>query len=138
MPAFQWIAMLGLGLAALGMLLVTQSKERVSWPAWLVPAVILVPFAGLAVFALRSQGLPALWETYTGSWWGLLAWFDRLVGVAVAFFLIQNRARAAGLKSEVWVLLVICTGSLGLLLMLAMTLYWERRRAREDEGSPSR
>lgn len=129
MPAYQLIAVLGLGVAAFGMLLVTQSKERVAWPAWLVPALIVVPFAGLMILALLSEGLPALWQLYTGSWWGLLAWYDRLVSVVVAFFLMQNRARAAGIKSEVWVLLVIFTGSLGLLLMLAMTLYRERKQA---------
>lgn len=55
-------------------------------------------------------------------------WYDRLLSVTVAFFLLQNRARAVGMKSEVWVLLVIFTGSIGLLSMLAQTLYYERKQ----------
>jgi hypothetical protein len=58
---------------------------------------------------------------------GLQVWFDRLIGVTAAFYLLQNRARAAGMKSEVCVLVVIATGSIGLLLMLARTLHLERR-----------
>jgi hypothetical protein len=33
------------------------------------------------------------------------------------------------MKSEVWVLVVIFTGGIGLLLMLARTVYLERRKA---------
>jgi hypothetical protein len=47
--------------------------------------------------------------------------------VTAAFYLLQNRARAAGMKSEVWVIVVIATGSIGLLLMLARTLQLERQ-----------
>lgn len=70
------------------------------------------------------------WQTYTGSLWGIQVWYDRLLSVTAAFFLLQNRARAAGMKSEVWVLAVIVTGSMGLLLMLARTVYLERKHAR--------
>jgi hypothetical protein len=62
--------------------------------------------------------------------WGIQIWYDRLASVTAAFFLLQNRARAAGMKSEVWVLVVIFTGSLGLLTMLARTLKLERQQAR--------
>jgi hypothetical protein len=50
--------------------------------------------------------------------------------VTAAFFLLQNRARAVGMKSEVWVIIVIFTGSIGLLLMLAQTIYLERKGPR--------
>jgi len=56
------------------------------------------------------------------------------MSLAVAFFLLQDRARAAGMKSEVWVVLVIFTGSLGLLMMLARTLYRERWQAAAAAG----
>jgi hypothetical protein len=130
MPGFQLIAFLGLAFAALAMLLITQTKDRVAWPAWLVPAVVVVPFAGWTVLAMVQEGPYAFWHIYTGSLWGIQVWYDRLFSVTVAFFLLQNRARAAGMKSEVWVLAVIVTGSMGLLLMLARTVYLERKQAR--------
>jgi hypothetical protein len=128
MPEFQWVAFLGLFVAVIVMLLVTQTKEAVAWPAWLVPALIVVPFVGWTVLAVVVEGPTAFWSAHTGSMWGMQIWYDRLLSVTVAFFLLQNRARAVGMKSEVWVLLVIFTGSIGLLSMLAQTLYYERKQ----------
>jgi hypothetical protein len=128
MPEFQWIAFLGLFVAVVIMLLVTQTKEAVAWPAWLVPVLVVVPFVGWTALAVIEEGLDAFWAAHTGSMWGMQIWYDRLLSVTVAFFLLQNRARAVGMKSEVWVLLVIFTGSIGLLSMLAQTLYYERKQ----------
>lgn len=136
MSTSEWCALAGFGLAAFVMLLVTQTKERVAWPAWLVPAIVVVPLAACTGWAIGEQGLFGVWPLATGSPWGLQLWFDRLMAVTAGFFLLQNRARQAGMKSEVWVLAVIVTGSIGLLLMLARTVYLERRadleRSRRD------
>lgn len=126
---FEVAALAGLVVAALAMLLVTQTKERVSWPGWLLPAAFAAIAAAWAVTAVVVQGADALWPLVTGSHWGMQVWYDRLCSLAAAFFLLQNRARAVGMKSEAWVLLVIFTGSIGLLSMLARTLYLERRSA---------
>jgi len=129
MSLFEWIALAGFAVAAVAMLLVTQTKERLSWPAWLVPAVVVVPFAAWTGLAIAEAGLFGFWPMLTTSPWGLQVWFDRLLSVTAGFFLIQSRAREAGMKSEVWVLVVIVTGSIGLLAMLARTVYLERRTA---------
>lgn len=121
------IGLAGFAVAAIAMLLVTQTKQRVSWPAWLVPAAVVVPFAAWTGVAVVEEGLFGFWPMLMESHWGLQVWFDRLMSVTAAFFLLQNRARAAGMKSEVWVLAVIFTGSVGLLLMLARTVYLERK-----------
>jgi len=128
-PYLQLAAVVGLAVAVFAMLLVTQTKHRVSWPGWLVPALALIPMAAWTILAIAVEGPTAFWSLYTGSLWGIQIWYDRLVSVTAAFFLLQNRARAAGLKSEVWVLLVIFTGSMGLLVMLAQTVYLERKQA---------
>jgi hypothetical protein len=127
MSQVEVIGLVGFAVAATVMLLVTQTKQRVSWPAWLVPAAAAVPLAGLAGLALAEAGLVGLRPLLTGSPWGLLIWLDRLASATAAFFLLQNRARAAGMKSEVWVLAVIFTGAVGLLAMLARTVYLEGR-----------
>ena len=123
------IALAGFAVAAVAMLLVTQTKERISAPAWLIPAVVAVPFVALTGLAVVQEGLPGILPVIAGGPWGLQVWFDRLMSVTAAFFLLQNRARAAGMKSEVWVLAVIFTGSIGLVLMLARTLHLERKTA---------
>ena len=129
MPQYQLLAFVGLAVAAIVMLLITQTKGRIAWPGWTVPVVFVVPFVGWTVLAILVEGPDALWPMLTGSMWGLHVWYDRLLSVTAAFFLLQNRARAAGMKSEVWVLMVVFTGSIGLLLMLARTLFREQKLA---------
>ncbi|HKK23440.1 MAG TPA: hypothetical protein VJ947_07120 [Pseudohaliea sp.] len=131
MSFVELIALAGFSAAALAMLLVTQTKERVAWPAWLVPLTVALPLAAWGALAIQREGLFGFWSLVTGSAWGLQLWLDRLVVLAAAFFLLQNRARAAGMKSEVWVLAIIVTGGVGLLLMLARTVFLERQQARE-------
>ena len=129
MSHLELAALAGFAVAVIAMLLVTQTKERVTWPAWLVPVVVVVPFAVWTGLAIVEEGLFGFWPMLMGSYWGLQLWFDRLMSVTAAFYLLQNRARAAGMKSEVWVLLVIFTGSIGLFLMLARMVYFERKAA---------
>jgi len=126
----QWAALAAFVIAAIVMLLVAQTKERVGWPAWLVPAACGALMAGWTGFALHAEGLPGLGAVLGNSVWGLQFWADRLASTTAAFFLLQNRARAAGMKSETWVIAVIFTGSIGLLLMLARTVYLEREADR--------
>ena len=123
------IALAGFAVAAVAMLLVTQSKKRVSAPVWLIPVLVVVPFAVWTGFVVAEEGLLGFFPIIMGSDWGLQIWFDRLMIVTAAFFLLQNRARAVGMKSEIWVLVVIFTGSIGLLLMLARTIYLEHKTA---------
>lgn len=127
MPWTEILALAGFAVAAIAMLLVTQTKERVSWPGWLVPMAVVVPFMAWTAFAMTKEGFVAFWPVLMGSYWGVQIWIDRVMSVTIAFFLLQNRARAVGLKSEVWVIVVILTGSIGLLLMLAQTVYLERK-----------
>lgn len=129
MPELRLIAFAGLAVAAFVMLLVTQTKHRLAWRTWLVPAVAAVPLAAWTALALVREGYAAFWPTAAGSLWGVQLWYDRLMSVTVAFFLLQNRARAAGMRSEVWVIAVIVTGSMGLLTMLSRMLQLERRHA---------
>lgn len=113
--------------AVIAMLPVTQTKARVAWSAWLVPALAVVPVGAWTAVAILDEGLLGFWPMLGSSPWGWQMWFDWLICVAAGFFLLQNRARAIGMKSEVWVLTVIVAGGIGLLLMLARTVYLERR-----------
>ena len=136
MSDYQWVALAGFACAAIVMLLVTQTKERVSWPGWVLPGFIGLVFAVWTGSTIADEGLAGYAAVFLDARWGLQIWLDRLLCVTAAFFLLQNRARAAGMKSEVWVLVIIFTGSVGLLLMLARTLQLERAAAatRGPEG----
>jgi hypothetical protein len=123
------LALLGFAVTALVMLQITMTKERVLWPGWLVPAAaVLMATLGLG-YAIHTEGPFGFWPLVTSSSWGIQMWLDRLLTLAAGFFLLQNRARATGMKSEVWVILVLLTGAAGLLAMLAATVQRERRAA---------
>jgi len=136
MSDLQLVALGGFAGAAVAALLITQSKHRVAWPAWLVPVAVLGLWLAWTLIAAVREG-PFAFALFTQSMWGVQVWLHLLASVMVAFFLLQNRARAAGLKSEVWVLAVIFTGAAGLLVMLARTLYLERRQAGTPVDGPA-
>jgi hypothetical protein len=131
MPWTEFLALAWFSVAVVAMLLVTQTKERVSWPVWLVPAAVFVPLTAWTILAIIKEGFLGFWPVLMGSYWGVQVWFDRLMSVTAAFFLLQNRARAVGMKSEVWVVIVIFTGGIGLLIMLAQTVYFEQKGSKK-------
>jgi hypothetical protein len=122
--------------AVVAALLITQTRQQVRWPSWVAPAAALLGLAGWTAFALGQGGLGGLVEVVTGSLWGVQLLSNLLVSVLVAFFFLQHRARAAGMTSEVWVLVVILTGGLGLCAMLAMMLHLERQQDRGTADPP--
>ncbi|MGP9821161.1 hypothetical protein ACTZWW_14190 [Salinarimonas sp. NSM] len=129
MSISELIAIAGFAGAAIVMLLVTQTKQRVSWPGWLVPAAVALLLAAWTGWAAATEGLVAVRDAVVASPWSVQIWVDRMASTAAAFFLLQNRARAIGMKSEVWVLAVVFTGGIGLLAMLARVVHLERRKA---------
>ena len=111
------------------MALIHSTKERVTWPAWLVPLVIVIPFTGWTAFAIFEEGLMSFFPMLMETRWGLLVWYDRLMSLTAAYYLLQNRARAAGVKSDLWVIAIVVTGSIALFLMLARTVYLEDKQS---------
>lgn len=139
MSMMEGVALGVFAVAAMVMLVVTQTRGRVDWPAWLVPMAFGVLITGLTGYAWYIEGPAGLWRIIGDSAWGLQFFTDRLMSTAAAFFLLQSRARAAGMKSETWVLAVIFTGSIGLLFMLSRTVYLERNNdllGQEEHGHP--
>lgn len=132
MSDFEVIAVAGMLVFIVAALLVTQSKEPVAWPAWLVPAVLVLPVAAWSMVAIVQEGPFGFLASQTESLWGMLVWYNLLLAQGAAFFLLQNRSRAAGMKSEIWVLAVALTAGVGLFVMLAMTLYLEREQRRAE------
>lgn len=135
LPDFRLVAVAGMLLFIAVALQITQTRHRVRWPGWLVPAGAVLPLAAWSVLAILREGPFGFIQSQTGSLWGMLIWYNLLAGLGVAFFLLQNRARAAGMKSEIWVLFVAFTAGMGLLVMLARMLYLERQQDSSSAGA---
>ncbi len=123
------IGIAGFVIAAAAMALIHSTRERVTWPVWLVPLAIVVPVAGWTGFAIFEEGLVGFFPMLMETRWGLQVWYDRLMSLTAAYYLLQNRARAAGVKSDIWVIAIVVTGSIALFLMLARTLYLEDKQS---------
>ena len=96
---------------------------------WLLPASLSAVFLAWSVFALVSEGLSGVWLEHSRNAWGNQIWFDLLLAIGTAWALLLPRSRAAGMQAWPWFALIVCTGSVGLLAMLARCLFLENRRS---------
>lgn len=65
---------------------------------------------------------------HTSNLWGVQVWWDLLLSLTVALFLIAPRARAQGMNLPLWTLFIVATASIGLLAMCAR-LFWLEQQA---------
>ncbi|MCU0888779.1 MAG: hypothetical protein MUC64_12350 [Rubritepida sp.] len=95
--------------------------------AWRVPAGLALAFLGFSLAAVLAEGPLGFWPEHTRNLWGNQIWFDLLLAAGVAWALMLPRARAAGMRPLPWLPLILGTGSIGLLAMLARLLQLEAR-----------
>lgn len=94
---------------------------------WLLPAGLSALFLGFSAIAVAREGPLGFWAHHIDGFWGNQIWFDLLLAAGMMFFLVAPRARAAGMALTPWFILVICTGSIGMLALVARVLYLEER-----------
>jgi hypothetical protein len=96
---------------------------------WQLPAVLSAVFLAFSLWVVAREGPLGFWTLHSANGWGVQVWTDLLMAAATALFLLLPRARAVGMRGGLWIVLVACTGSIGLLAMLARCLFLEARRA---------
>jgi hypothetical protein len=102
-------------------------KARVTGSAALAAALA----AGFAAFTAITIAVEGVWPVainHTSNLWGVQVWWDLLIAVTLALFLIAPRARAQGMNLMLWTAFVVATASIGLLAMCAR-LFWLERAA---------
>ena len=113
-------------IAAALTLLLSQEKSRTN--SWLVPTGLAALFLGWSLYTVSAEGPLGFWANHTRNAWGNQVWFDLLLAIGTAWALLLPRARAAGMRPAPWLVLIVCTGSIGLLAMLARCLFLETRK----------
>jgi hypothetical protein len=96
----------------------------------LVLAIAGTAFAGFSLLVVFREGPLQFWINHTTSLAGNQVWFDLLLAVTLAFYLIAPRARAVGMALVPWGVAVGLTASVALLPMLARLLWLERGASR--------
>ena len=122
-------AIAGLGFVLFG--LWTLQRQAPPPPgAWRFAAALSLGFLAFSLWAVAREGPLGFWTEHTRNLWGQQIWFDLLLAAGTAWAALLPQARAAGMRPALWLLAVVCTGSIGLLAMLARLLYLRERSAR--------
>lgn len=95
---------------------------------WALPATLGALFLVFSLVTLAQDGLLQFWVNHTTNFAGNQVWFDLVMAIAIAFYLIAPRARAVGMPLLPWGIAVIATACIALLPMLARLVWLEQRR----------
>lgn len=132
MPLFDILPLLA-GLAAVTFMLTHALRQRPLGPdAWIGAALLSAGFAGWSLYAILTGGAFGFWVEHTRNAWGVQIWFDLLLAAGCALAFMVPEARQVGMRPLPWVVLVICSGAIGLLAMLARMLYLKGRTQAAD------
>lgn len=96
----------------------------------LLAGAVSAGFAAFTAVTIANEGVFQVVINHTANLWGVQVWWDLLLSLSVATFLILPRARAAGMNLAPWILFILATASIGLLAMAAR-LFWLEQAERE-------
>jgi hypothetical protein len=96
--------------------------------SWLVPAAFAAAFLGWSLYTVAMEGPVGFWPNHTANAWSNQVWFDLLMAIGTAWALLLPRARAVGMRPLPWLVLIVASGSIGLLAMTARCLMLESKR----------
>lgn len=130
-----WLA----GIGFLGFIVFyTTFGERRRKNAWLFPAGLSLAFLIWSLIAIGLEGPFGFWTEHTRNLWANQIWFDLLLAVGVGLTFLVPQAKALGMRVWPWLVLVLCTGSIGLLAMTARVVFLKERGAEAGPaGQPS-
>lgn len=90
---------------------------------WKVPATLSVLSLLFSLYTVWNEGPWGVLAEHTRTLWSSQIWFDLLLGVSVALWCMVPSARRLGMRISLWMVLILATGNIGLLAMLAR-LWW--------------
>lgn len=125
------VAAVGFIVFALGVVLRTADSPGM---AWLLPAALSGLFATWTLYAVLGAGVTGFWDEHVNGLWGNQIWFDLLLAAGVALAFMVPEARRLGMRPLPWVILVVCTGSIGLLAMTARVMALRAKAGRGSEA----
>lgn len=109
-------------------ILIKQPEAKRS--SWLAPALLAVAFLAFSLVAVANEGPFGFWYDHVAGFWGNQIWFDLLLAIGAAWYLLVPRMREVDMQPLPWLVFIGCTGSVGLLATLARYVYLQGRSAR--------
>ncbi|MCZ4499719.1 MAG: hypothetical protein JWQ74_2272 [Marmoricola sp.] len=114
-------------------LLATSTGPRTRW---LPAALLALAFAGWSLYAIIDGGVLGFIPEHVGNPWETQIWVDLLILGGTAWYLLQPRLRAAGVRPLPWLPLVLATGSIGMLCLVVRLLRAEGAAPSTVEAAP--
>lgn len=111
------------GLFILFGLSVATKDDRPIKQIWLLPTALSLLFLLFSIHAIMTEGLFGFWIEHTRNFWGNQIWLDLLLAAGIAWCFAVPQTKAIGMRPLPWFILIVCTGSIGFLAMMARLLY---------------
>lgn len=124
----EMFAAIGLAIAVIA-IIYTVIAPRMGMAA--LAASLAAGFGAYSLVTVYAEGIMQVWSNHTQNLWGVQVWWDLLLAVGLAFFLLTSRARAVGMNIPAWAIFVVATASIGLLAMAARLFWLENQAAAE-------
>lgn len=96
-----------------------DTSTSASASAWAWPAAAALLFLMFSLGTVVLEGPLGFWVEHTRNLWGNQVWLDLLLTMAVAWGFVWPHARRLGMSPWPWLMLIVCTGSVGLLALVA-------------------
>ena len=119
-----WAGLVAGGIAYLYILLAKDARGSAA-----LTAATCAAFAAYTVLTVAQEGVTGFYANHSTNYWGIQVWYDLVIALGIALFLLAPRARAHGISPVPYILLTCFTGSIGLLAFLARVLAAEKRTA---------
>lgn len=126
MSSYAILASVGLIAALAALAYIVAGRARTG--SVLLAAMLSAGFGAFTAVTIFKEGVVPVWLNHTSNLWGVQVWWDLLLSLGVACFLVVPRARAQGMNVPLWLLFVAATASIGLLAMVAR-LFWLEKAA---------
>jgi hypothetical protein len=97
--------------------------------SWVIPAALSVALLVWTLWSIAAEGLFGFWPVQTATLWGNQVWFDLGLAFGISMVFLVPRAREQDMRAGLWILLVCCSGSIGLLAMMARIAWLQQNRA---------
>ena len=94
---------------------------------WIFPALLSALFLAWSIATIINEGFIGVWNNHTQSMWGNQVWFDLLIAISIGWGFIVGPARKLGMHVYRWLFLILCTGCIGFLAMIARFLFLQER-----------
>ncbi|MCE3011852.1 MAG: hypothetical protein LW878_02190 [Proteobacteria bacterium] len=104
-----------------------QIFQKPKSQSWIGPFIISILLLLYSAYTITLEGPLGFWANHTKDFWGNQIWFDLLISIGTAFIVLLKRFKAQNMNVITWFVLVLASGSIGLLAMVARLLYLEAK-----------